>query len=105
MLSNPFATTSSLIQGKHFSYASSVHNLQMMSTTTHVDWILDSGVTDHIICQVSLLINHIHLQANLYFPDDTIFPITHYGSLHLLSLCIKSSVFQVLNAILFIFQN
>lgn len=58
--SNHLSTTplagpsSALLQVTPFCSVSSVYTLQSLSTSSKFEWILDSGATDHIMCQFDL---------------------------------------------------
>ena len=95
---NPLAgTTSTLMQGNASGSISSMHTLQALDNSSSVEWILDSGATDHITCQLHKLINPIPMQASLYLPDGTNTAITHCGSVQLTNDILLQQVLCVPN--------
>lgn len=74
-------STSHLL-GRIYSVSSSytAYNIQ---TKSQVNWILDSGATDHIVSSIQLLSNSKPLSSVLHLPNGSIAPITHIGEVML----------------------
>lgn len=56
---------------------------------------MDSGATDHIVSDASLLVHAKSLNAVLHLPNGTTTPITHIGDLHLTSSLVLIEVLCV----------
>lgn len=63
----------------------SSHNAYNVHTKSSITWIIDSGATNHIVSNVSLLQNPKTLNYVLHLPNGTTAPITHIGDMVLSS--------------------
>lgn len=58
---------------------SSFHNAYTVYTNSYITWILDSGVTDYIVSDVSLISQSKPINVVLHLPNNTTANITHVG--------------------------
>lgn len=86
--------TTSHLSGIHSVF--SAHNAYTVHTKPdNITWILDSGATDHIVSDISLLNQSKPVNAVLHLPNGTTASITHVGNAVLTSSIVLTEVLCV----------
>nr|XP_017221723.1 PREDICTED: uncharacterized protein LOC108198480 [Daucus carota subsp. sativus] len=76
-------------------YCSSMTTICLASCHTSLDWVLDSGATDHITCHNTLLINPIVCDINICLPNGHIAHVKTKGQIQLTSELILHDVLYI----------
>ncbi|KAG7996907.1 hypothetical protein I3843_01G184400 [Carya illinoinensis] len=96
-------SSSSTMNGNSFCFTSSI---QTSHTNTHSPWIIDTGATDHMICNTSFFSSITsHVSFKIKLPNGHTAPATHIGTVHLTPtlilhnvLCVPSFTFNLISA-------